>query len=310
MKYRRFGRTEMRLSVFTLGLMRYMRDPDESARIVERAVELGINHLETARGYGTSEALLGRALPAIDRSKVYITTKARPAKTYDVFMKAFDTSMANLGVDYLDNFDLHGINNAEMFEMAMRRDGTWRAVERLLDQGVIRHIGFSTHGPLDIILKTIETQAFESVNLHYYYFFQVNEPAVVRAAELDMGVFIISPNDKGGMLATPPTTLAGLAAPFHPMNLNARWLLSRPEVHTLSLGPDKLSDFDRHLRVADADGPLSAEEAEAVGRWDGRFRAVLGCDLCTICGECLPCPEDVNIPETLRLRMSGRQPNA
>jgi len=97
MQYRRFGKTEMKLSVLTLGLMRYMSDdPDRSARVVQRAVKLGINHLETARGYGTSEKLLGHALKSIDRSQVYITTKVGPARTYDEFMTRFDTSMSEI----------------------------------------------------------------------------------------------------------------------------------------------------------------------------------------------------------------------
>src|SRR5690606_20968165 len=100
MQYRRFGKTEMNLSVLTLGLMRYMsKDPEGSAEVVRRAVAAGINHLETARGYADSEDLLGYALRSIDRKKVYITTKVGPCKTYDEFMKHFDTSMAKIGVD-------------------------------------------------------------------------------------------------------------------------------------------------------------------------------------------------------------------
>ena len=90
MQYRRFGKTGMNLSVFSLGLMRYMeRDQANADRIVQRAVELGINHLETARGYGTSEEVLGRALRGIDRSRVYITTKIAPKKDYDEFMQEY-----------------------------------------------------------------------------------------------------------------------------------------------------------------------------------------------------------------------------
>ena len=144
MQYRRFGKTEMNLSVFTLGLMRYMSDdPDQSARVVQRAVELGINHLETARGYGNSEDLLGHALKTIDRSKVYITTKVTPRKTYGEFMRTFDTSMAKIGIDVLDNLDLHGINNEQKFKWAVNEKGTWRAVRKLMNSGTVKHIGYS-----------------------------------------------------------------------------------------------------------------------------------------------------------------------
>lgn len=303
MQYRRFGKTEMNLSVFTLGLMRYMsEDPESSIRVVRRAVELGINHLETARNYGNSEDLLGQALKCIDRGKVYITTKVRPCKTYDEFMAEFETSMSKIGIDVLDNLDLHGINNAETFGWAVDENGTWKAVRRLMDAGTIRHIGFSTHGLTDIILQTVNTGLFESVNLHYYWFYRAHAPVIARAAELDMGVFIISPNEKGGMLFKPTDALRELYAPLHPMHLNQRWLLSDPRIHTLSLGPAVAEELDAHLPVADQAGPLTDQERTALERWERACRQRLGADFCTQCRECLPCPQFIDIPEILRLR--------
>lgn len=293
----------MNLSVFTLGLMRYTEGGQDNAdRIVQRAVRLGINHLETARGYGTSEELLGRALPHIDRSKVYITTKVHPKPTYDEFMQGFETSMKHLGVDVLDNLDIHGINNQRSFRLAVDEKNTWRAVRKLMDAGTVRHVGFSTHGKLETILQTIETGMFESVNLHYYWFNQVNESAVARAAELDMGVLIISPNEKGGMLFKPTEKLRALSAPLHPMNLAQRWLLSDPRVHTLSVGPAVPEHLDEHMAVADAVGPLTEIERAALDRWSLAHRNALGRDFCTQCQQCVPCPQFIDIPEILRLR--------
>lgn len=303
MQYRRFGKTNMNVSVFTLGLMRYMEgDEENAARVVHKALELGINHLETARGYGTSEELLGRILPSIDRSKVYVTTKVSPKETYDEFMQAFETSMTHMGIDVIDNLDIHGINNDRSFRRAVDERNTWRAVRKLMDAGTVRHIGFSTHGKLPTILQAINTQMFESINLHHYWFMQSNEPAVARAAELDMGVFIISPNEKGGMLFKPTARLSELSAPFHPMNLNARWLFSDPRVHTLSLGAKVPADLDQHMVVADEAGPLTRDERSAFERWARAHREALGADFCTQCGDCLPCPEFIDIPEILRLR--------
>ncbi len=303
MQYRRFGRTEMKVSVFSLGLMRYMGgDQDNATRLVQRALELGINHLETARGYGTSEEILGRVLKGIDRSRVYITTKINPKPTYDEFMQAFETSMTNLGIDVLDNLDLHGINNDRSFGHAVDEQQTWRAVRKLMDAGTVRHIGFSTHGQTANIIRTIDTGMFESVNLHYYWFFQRNEPAVARAAERDMGVFIISPNEKGGMLFKPTEVLRRLSEPFHPMNLNQRWLLNDPRVHTLSLGASVPGELDQHMVASDMAGPLTSEERAALSRWDETQRRVLGSDFCTLCHKCLPCPQFIDIPEILRLR--------
>jgi hypothetical protein len=66
MKYRRFGKTELNLSVFSLGLMGCCYSPSQLLETVKKALELGINHLETARGYGESEAFLGLALKELN----------------------------------------------------------------------------------------------------------------------------------------------------------------------------------------------------------------------------------------------------
>ena len=303
MRYRRFGKTGMEVSVFSLGLMRYMSpDPEVSCAVVRRAVELGINHLETARGYGDSEALLRRALQSIDRAKVLVTTKVQPVASYDAFMKDFDASMSALGIDVLDNLDVHGINNPEQFAWAVDERGTWRAVRKLLDSGAVRHVGFSTHGKPPIVLQTINTGLFESINLHYYWFNQMHEAAIARAAELDMGVFIISPNEKGGMLFNPTPRLRELSEPFHPMHLAQRWLLSDPRVHTLSVGPTTATELDLHMQVADDVGPLDEAERAALDRWTKACRDALGPDFCTECQKCLPCRVGIDIPEVLRLR--------
>jgi predicted aldo/keto reductase-like oxidoreductase len=116
----------------------------------------------------------------------------------------------------------------------------------------VRHIGFSTHGPTEVILNAIDTGEFSYVNLHWYYFDQRNFSAVLAAQKQDMGLFIISPSDKGGQLYTPPDKLQELCAPLSPMGFNDLFCLSHPEVHTLSIGASKPTDFDAHLAILDA----------------------------------------------------------
>src|SRR5882757_5473186 len=106
MQYRRFGRTELAMPVFSCGGMRYQQSwkdepldqitPENQARIescIERSLELGSNHIETARGYGSSEVQLGQILPKLPREKMIIQTKVSPASTED-YLKAFETSMS------------------------------------------------------------------------------------------------------------------------------------------------------------------------------------------------------------------------
>lgn len=302
MHYRRFGKTELEISVFTFGAMRIPGvSEDDAIQTILKGVELGINHLETARGYGSSEELLGKAMPHLKRDELVITTKIGPTQTADEMRRYVEESLQRMKIDRIDNFDLHGINTMESLEISTRKGGCLDAIRKCQDEGIIGAVGFSTHAPLEVILATINTGEFSSVNLHYYYFNQRNRAAVLRAYELDMGVLIISPTDKGGQLFNAPDRLRQLTKPYTPIQANHRWLLAQPQVTTLTLGAAYPSEFEEHLAMADNTGPWSEEEAAIFERLDRQF-GVLGADYCSQCFECLPCPENINIPEALRLR--------
>ncbi len=304
MKFRRFGKTELNTSTFTLGGMRFLPphvNDEQMLAVVRRALELDINHIETARGYGPSEELLGKVMHLLPRADLIMTTKIGPTETDEEMWRYINESLERMKIAHIDNFDYHGINTPDILKSVMRPDGCRRAVQRAVDQGLIRHVGFSSHGPLEVILEAINTGEFESVNLHYYFFNQRNRPAVERAAELDMGVFIISPADKGGQLFFPTETLSRLTAPLHPLVFNQRWLLAQPGVHTLSFAPSFVEEFEPHIAGFDLDGPLDAQEQDILRRLDAQWQ-LLGNDYCAACWKCLPCPENINIPEVLRLR--------
>jgi len=132
-----------------------------------------------------------------------------------------------------------------------------------------------------------------------------NWPAVEAATARDMGVFIISPTDKGGMLYSPPAKLVELCAPLSPIAFNDLYCLARPEVHTLSLGAARPSDFDEHV-AALAHYDRAAEVAAPI---EQRLRAemdrVLGADWWKALWRAFPnyvdVPGEVNIQEILRL---------
>ncbi|MEH2247201.1 aldo/keto reductase [Nostoc sp.] len=262
MLYRRFGRTELQMPVFSCGGMRYQFKwedvpnneipADNQANLeatIRRAVEVGINHIETARGYGTSEMQLGRILPKFPREKLIVQTKVNPEADAKEFREKFEQSLKNLQLDYVDLLGLHGINHAESLDYSIRPGGCLEVAQQLQAEGKVRFIGFSTHGSTDIIVQTINTNQFDYVNLHWYYINQWNWAAIEAAKRHDMGVFIISPSDKGGLLYKPPQKLVNLCAPLSPMVFNDLFCLSHQEVHTLSLGAAKPQDFDEHLKT-------------------------------------------------------------
>ena len=216
---------------------------------IGRSLEVGINHIETARGYGTSEVQLGRILPKLARDRLIVQTKINPKSDPREFLDQFNQSLGFLKLDYIDLLGLHGINTAQLLDDCIRSGGCLDAARKLQAQGKVRFIGFSTHGPTDIIIKAIETNQFDYVNLHWYYINQVNWPAIEAAARRDLGVFIISPSDKGGKLYNPPPKLVDLCRPLSPMVFNDLFCLNHPQVHTLSLGASRPTDFDEHLKV-------------------------------------------------------------
>lgn len=262
MHYRRFGRTELSMPIFSCGGMRYQYKwqdldasnvPSDNQRNLEatihRAIDLGIFHIETARGYGSSEMQLGQVLPRLPRKKLIVQTKVTPREDSQAFLNTFETSLGYLKLDYVDLLGIHGINNAELLHQTIRPGGCLDVVRKLQAQGKVRFVGFSTHAPTDIILQTIATNHFDYVNLHWYYFYQFNWPAIVAATQHDMGVFIISPSDKGGKLYMPSQKLINLCQPLSPIVFNDLFCLNYPQVHTLSVGAARPEDFDEHLKT-------------------------------------------------------------
>jgi hypothetical protein len=262
MLYRRFGRTELQMPVFSCGGMRYQHQwkdipladvPDENQRnleaTIQRSVALGINHIETARGYGSSEMQLGQILPKFDREQLIVQTKIAPKDDPKEFRRQFEQSLHFLNLDYMDLLGIHGINTEELLDKTVRPGGCLDEVRKLQAQGKVRFVGFSTHGSTEVIIKAIETDQFDYLNLHWYYINQSNWQAIEVAHRHDLGVFIISPSDKGGKLYDPPQKLVELCQPLSPMVFNDLFCLSHPQVHTLSLGAAKPSDFDEHLKV-------------------------------------------------------------
>jgi uncharacterized protein len=274
------------------------------AAVVASAFAGGINHFETARAYGQSELLLGQAIArlALPRDQIYLTTKLLPTAQGGEIRQQLEQSLVRLGVDYLDCLALHGINTPEHWAQARSPQGCLAALEQAKAEGLVRHLGFSTHGPQALILELVNSGRFDFLNLHYYYFFQHHAPVIARAAELDLGIFIISPVDKGGQLYAPPAKLVEQCAPLSPLVFNYRFLLSDPRIGTLSLGAAQPSDLEQALAIADDTAALTPQEQAIDQTLQQAQRQTLASDQCRQCYACLPCPEAIHIPEVLRLR--------
>ena len=315
MEYHRFGKTNKMVSVIALGGMRYKHSWDEPRHVVphdtlnqcrdtvEKALAQGINLIETAYGYTKSENAYGRVLNdelKIKRDTYFLMTKGSPKSAHET-RKMLDIQLKALKTDYLDFYAWHGMNSLEKFETACAPGGPVQELLKMKEEGIIGHVGFSTHAPLEVILKAIGTDLFDFVNLHYYYFFQRNKAAIDLAEKKDMGVFIISANDKGGQLSNPSPKLEELTAPLHPVQWNARFCLGNPAIHTLSFGLPVTVQFDHLNGIFPAPAPLSPGDVKIRQLMDDQklLDPYSGFDGYSMKDD----PSGINIPEILRFRM-------
>lgn len=319
MEYRRFGKTELLMPVFSCGGMRYqhswqdvsptkipLTEQENVETTIRRALELGINHIETARGYGTSEMQLGRILPKLPREKLIVQTKVVPHPDAKEFQRKFQQSMEFLGLDYVDLLGIHGLNTLELLEDTLKPGGCLEVARQWQAEGKVRFIGFSTHGPTDVIVRAIETDEFDYVNLHWYYIYQNNWRAIEAANRHDLGVFIISPSDKGGQLYAPPQKLVDLCHPLSPMVFNDLFCLNHSQVHTLSVGASRPTDFDEHLKTLELLDRAEEVLSPILARLEAEAIASLGEDWVKTWDVGLPTPEatpgKINISTILWLR--------
>jgi predicted aldo/keto reductase-like oxidoreductase len=312
MEYRRFGKTEKQISVITLGGMRFKNVWEEprneipketlkqAIKTVKLAFDAGINNIETARGYVKSETIYGKVLNNelnIPRNSYHLMTKGNPM-TADEMRKMVENQLSDLQTDYFDFYGWHGINNEDIFHQSCKTSGPVEELLKMKEEGIIKHVGFSTHAPLQTINRAIETGLFEFVNLHYYYFDQRNLPAVLLAKTKDLGVFIISPNDKGGHLFNPPKKVKDATSPITPIQWNTRFCLQNSAIHTLTFGITEEAHFNEMRGIF----PTAWSEAEQKTKIEldsflqnDEYSDFQGHEL-------LNDPSGINIPVVLRLR--------
>ena len=175
MRYRRFGRSEARVSVITLGGMRYAVDRSldepspgmitECRESVTDAFASGINLIETAYGYSKSEACYGRVLNDelnVPRGDYYLMTKGSNNTASDT-RRSVEEQLTRLKTDHIDFYAWHGMNTAKRQHVACVPKGPIQELLRLKAEGVIGHVGFSTHGAPDVIAKAIDDADPEAI---------------------------------------------------------------------------------------------------------------------------------------------------
>jgi predicted aldo/keto reductase-like oxidoreductase len=315
---RRFGRTGVAMPLLSLGGMRFQQSWNDVAEaeiraegqanlraILEAAVAAGLHHIETAHGYGSSERQLGLLLPQVSDPRRILQTKVAPAADGDAFEAELATSFQRLGVERVDLLAIHGLNTAELLEQTLRPGGCLERARRWQAQGRVGAVGFSSHAPLPLLLEAIESDGFDYVNLHWYLIRQDNRPAIDAAIARDLGVFVISPTDKGGHWHSPSARLRALCAPLEPIVFHDLFCLSAPGIHTLSLGAARPEDLNLHLEAV-ALLPRAGELVPPIlARLEAARLEALGADWLASWDQGLPTwqdtPGQINLPVLLWL---------
>lgn len=156
---RKLGRIGAEVSIYGLGLgsvffKPFSKKPEEAHRMLERALDFGINYWDTARSYQNSEELIGPVLEK-HRSDVFMVSKSS-AKTYDELMKELDTTLKRLRTDHLDLFHMHNWRPQKGDTSPKAREGAFKAITKAKDEGVIKNFGVTGHSGPDILMECIK----------------------------------------------------------------------------------------------------------------------------------------------------------
>lgn len=275
MKYRVLGRTGLKVSEIGFGGIPIQRvSAAEAELIVNRALDLGINFFDTARGYTDSEAKLGAVLRQ-RRNEAIIATKsmARTAKDMAADIRA---SLKDMGVDYIDLYQMHNIKHKAALAKVLGPGGALEALQQAREAGLIRHIGVTGHIK-EFLLETMTIPEIETVQ---FPFNPVESNGVQELLELsgktETGVIIMKP-------------LAGGA--IGNANLALRFVLEHP-VSTVIPGMDSLQQVEENVRASRTLSALSGEERNKLAE----ETAQLGAVFCRRCEYCHPCRQGIDIP--------------
>ena len=218
MQYRKLGRTNFEVSeigygAWGIGGSQWLGGTDEeSLAALRRALELGLNFIDTALAYGNghSEQLVGRVVRE-SQTRIYVATKVPPKNQLwparpgigidqvfpeDYILRSAEKSLKNLGTDTIDLLQLH-VWNGEW----VAREEWRRAFEKLKQSGKVRAVGISIndHQP-DSALETIDTGLIDTVQVIYNIFDQSPERNLFRKTmEKNIGVLARVPLDEGGL---------------------------------------------------------------------------------------------------------------
>lgn len=314
MQYRTDPKTNNRISALGLGCMRFPATvpgrPDARAAetIIARAVERGVNYLDTAYLYPGNEACVGAALERLGlRDKVFLATKLPhgSCKRPEDFDRFFTEQLRRLRTDRIDYYLIHNVTSPAQWER-LRALGIEAWIARQKEAGRIGAIGFSYHGSAGDFTTLLDAFAWDFCQIQYNYAgenYQAGTAGLKAAAARGLAVFVMEPL-LGGRLAgkLPPDAkriLEGARTDVldTPAAWGLAWVWDHPEVTMLLSGMASPEQVDENARTASGAlaGGLTEEEYAVIERVRAVFERANRVP-CTGCNYCMPCPQGINIP--------------
>ncbi len=272
---------------------------EQAAECLNKALDLGINFIDTSRGYSDSETKIGHALKA-RRREYYLATKT-DGRDYDSAMAELETSLRELQTDYLDLWQLHSISNKDRWRQVTAPDGAVKALHKVREEGVARHVGITIHRDLDVMKEAIASGEFETIMLVYNPLDSENVAGILPLAKQQGMGTIIMKALSGGQIAYPKQARrAGLGGPDALVAGALRWVLSDENVDCVIPGMQAVHEVEENFALINPFVPITDDERREfiarLGELRGEYRYG---QRCLSCGYCQPCPQGVNIPVIL-----------
>ena len=274
MEYRRLGRTELQVSVLGVGCgYLSMVEYQEGIRLLERAVELGVNYFDGR--YGDSSAKLAPLL-ARNRDRYVIVTKTNDV-TAEGALQRVDEDLVELGSDYIDIYLLRAYTH-DLLKQHLAPGGSMEGLLKAREQGKIRFVGLSGHSDPSVLVAGIETGLVDVI------LFPLN---IVRREALDHLIPVAIAHDVG-LAVMKPVSVGAI-----PAEITLPWIMNQP-IHTMVPGVTTLEELERDVAAVERNPvALSPQEEATVEEWRQKLDRLT----CRICDEiCQPvCEKKLNI---------------
>jgi predicted aldo/keto reductase-like oxidoreductase len=296
MIYRDYGKTGKKVSVLGFGGMRFKEgEPKEkSAEVVIRAVELGVNYLDTAPFYchDRSEDILGIAIKQI-KQPFFISTKCSE-NNGDKVRKSLERSLKRLHVDKIDFFHFWCVLNMDRFEKA-KKGGAIEAFLKAKEEGLIDHVVISSHQPSDEIREVVKMGIFEGITLGYNVVnFPFRREGLLAAHEAGMGIVTMNPL-YGGIIPQNEKKFSFIKEDekFSATASALRFNMAHPEISVVLSGMDSIEEVETNVASVENLPTLTKKRIKELEKFIENSLD----HLCTGCSYCLPCEDDIPIPK-------------